>query len=292
LGIDMAMASGWPFGGIWVTPEDACKYMEIKKYAVEGGKKLPEKIVCRQEPMLRAISRRNLDFSQLKYPVSANEDSLQAWALEQVRYPMPMPLQTLMAYSASGEVIDLTAKVSADGALDWTAPDGRWTLYAVFEGWHGKMVERAGPGGEGDVIDHFSDTAIDNYLNHFSEAFKGRDISGLRAFFNDSYEVDDARGEADFTPRLFDEFKQRRGYDLRQHLPALMGEDSDENNQRVLCDYRETISDLILEKYTQRWHDWAAQSGKIIRNQAHGPRPTYWICMLPPIFRRLRAKIS
>ncbi len=270
LGIDMAMASGWPFGGIWVTPEDACKYMEIKKYAVEGGKKLPEKIVCRQEPMLRAISRRNLDFSQLKYPVSANEDSLQAWALEQVRYPMPMPLQTLMAYSASGEVIDLTAKVSADGALDWTAPDGRWTLYAVFEGWHGKMVERAGPGGEGDVIDHFSDTAIDNYLNHFSEAFKGRDISGLRAFFNDSYEVDDARGEADFTPRLFDEFKQRRGYDLRQHLPALMGEDSDENNQRVLCDYRETISDLILEKYTQRWHDWAAQSGKIIRNQAHG----------------------
>jgi hypothetical protein len=49
-----------------------------------------------------------------------------------------------------------------------------------------------------------------------------------------------------------------------------MAEDTNENNQRVLCDYRETISDLILENYTQRWHKWAAKGGKIIRNQAHG----------------------
>ena len=132
------------------------------------------------------------------------------------------------------------------------------------------MVERAGPGGEGDVIDHFSDNAIDNYLGHFTSSFNGHDISGLRAYFNDSYEVDDARGEANFTPLLFDEFKKRRGYDLREYLPALIGQDSDEYNRRVLCDYRETISDLILEKYTQRWHDWAAKDGKIIRNQAHG----------------------
>lgn len=36
------------------------------------------------------------------------------------------------------------------------------------------MVERAGPGGEGDVIDHFSASAIDHYLSKFDEAFKGR----------------------------------------------------------------------------------------------------------------------
>ena len=127
-----------------------------------------------------------------------------------------------------------------------------------------------GPGGEGDVIDHFSDKAIDNYLGHFTTSFAGHDISGLRAYFNDSYEVDDARGEANFTPLMFDEFQKRRGYDLREYLPALLGLDNAEYNQRVLSDYRETISDLILEKYTQRWHDWAAKGGKIIRNQAHG----------------------
>lgn len=62
------------------------------------------------------------------------------------------------------------------------------------------MVERAGPGGEGDVIDHFSASAIDHYLSKFDEAFKGKDISYLRYYFNDSYEVDDARGESNWTP--------------------------------------------------------------------------------------------
>jgi len=30
----------------------------------------------------------------------------------------------------------------------------------LFQGWHGKQVERAGKGGEGDVIDHFSENAV------------------------------------------------------------------------------------------------------------------------------------
>ena len=271
IGIDLAMASGWPFGGLWVTPEDACKYMSVQSYAlIKEGEQLQEKVAMFQEPMLRSISRKNLDISQLKYPVSANEDSLQSWAIDQVRYSIAMPLQALMAYSNKGDILNLTSKVDKDGKLNWTAPEGLWKLFGVFEGWHGKMVERAGPGGEGDVIDHFSDHAIDKYLGHFTDSFKGHDLNGLRAYFNDSYEVDDARGEANFTPLMFDEFQKRRGYDLREYLPALVGDDSDEYNQRVLCDYRETISDLILEKYTQRWHDWAAKGGKIIRNQAHG----------------------
>ena len=270
MGIDLAMASGWPFGGLWVTPEDACKYMSVQSYALKEGEQLQEKVAMIQETMLRSISRKDLNITQLKYPVSANADSLQNWAIDQVRYPRPMPLQALMAYSDKGSIINLTANVGADGKLNWTAPAGNWKLFAVFEGWHGKMVERAGPGGEGDVIDHFSAKAIDNYLNHFTSSLKGYDLSGLRAYFNDSYEVDDARGEANFTPLMFDEFQKRRGYDLREYLPALLGQDTEEYNQRVLCDYRETVSDLILENYTKRWHDWAAKGGKIIRNQAHG----------------------
>ncbi|HEY5137737.1 MAG TPA: glycosyl hydrolase, partial [Methylococcales bacterium] len=238
MGIDLAMASGWPFGGLWVTPEDACKYMSVQSYALKAGEQLKEKITMIQKPMLRTISRPNLDISQLKYPVSANADSLQNWAIEQVRYPIPMPLQVLMAYSDKGEIINLTSKIDTEGKLNWTAPTGEWKLYAVFEGWHGKIVERGGPGGEGDVIDHFSTKAIDNYLGHFTTKFKGQDISGLRAYFNDSYEVDDARGEADFTPLMFDEFQNRRGYDLRNYLPALTGESNEENNRRVLTDYR------------------------------------------------------
>jgi len=270
IGIDLAMASGWPFGGRWVTPEDACRMMHLETWSLKEGERLNEKVARIQEPLLRVITRKNLTIGDLKDPIAENADSLQAWAIDQVRFPRPMILKTLMAYPAEGEPLDLTPEVAADGTLDWTAPAGEWNLVALFEGWHGKLVERAGPGGEGDVIDHFSAQAIDNYLVHFTNTFEGHDISPLRAWFNDSYEVDDARGEADFTPLLLEEFQKRRGYDLRHFLPALLGQDDEETNRRVLTDYRETISDLILENYTRRWHDWAKRGGKIIRNQAHG----------------------
>ena len=52
------------------------------------------------------------------------------------------------------------------------------------------------------MIDHFSTDAIRKYLLPFDRAFAGHDLGGLRAFFNDSYEVDDATGEADWTPRV------------------------------------------------------------------------------------------
>ena len=37
LGIDLANASGWPFGGPWVPPEDACKTVAYKTYQLKEG---------------------------------------------------------------------------------------------------------------------------------------------------------------------------------------------------------------------------------------------------------------
>jgi hypothetical protein len=268
LGVDVAQASGWPFGGPWVTPADACKYVAYQTYTVKGGEQLAEKVSFTQKPISTAIGHK-VDVKQLADPVGTNKN-MQALALEQVRFEKPLPLQALMAYPAQGAAIDLTSKVDVSGKLNWTAPAGTWTLYAIFQGWHGKQVERAGPGGEGDVIDHFSKIATTHYLQRFDQAFKGRDVKGIRAFFNDSYEVDDAQGEANWTPLMFSEFQRRRGYDLRQHLPALFAKANADENARVLTDYRETISELLLENYTEAWATWAHGYGAKIRNQAHG----------------------
>ena len=268
MGVDMATGNGWPFGGPWVRANIACKNMVYKTYTLQGGENLSEPVTYVQSPMVRAIGR-CLEISDIKEPISSN-DNLQALALEQVRFEKPLPLQVLMAYSDQGQTLDLTDRVDAGGKLNWTAPAGSWALYAVFQGWHGKMVERAGPGGEGNVIDHFSQNALKTYLAKFNRAYYGYNVSSLRAYFNDSYEVDDASGESNWTGKLFEEFEARRGYDLREHLPALFGNDSDDKNSRVICDYRETISDLLLEEFTIPWGRWAARKGATTRNQAHG----------------------
>ena len=268
LGIDMATGTGWPFGGPWVGDKDACKNLVYKSWTLTGGEHLGETVSYLEKPLVRAVGRR-IDITQLKDPINANTN-LQALAIDQLKFSKPLPLQTLMAYSDKGGTIDLTGRVGEDGKLDWIAPPGNWTLYAVFQGMHGKMVERAGPGGEGNVIDHFSSAALKNYLSRFDQTFTGQNIRSLRAFFNDSYEVDDAEGEANWTPNFFTEFQRRRGYDLRSHLPALFAKDSAEKNSRILCDFRETISDLLLDQFTIPWRQWAVSKGAITRNQAHG----------------------
>ncbi len=269
LGIDLANASGWPFGGPWVTPDYACRYLATRTWKLAGGEEFTDKIEYIEWPMVRSLGKK-ADISQLKYPIAAN-DSLQQYAFEQVRYPLPLPVIAVAAYGPDGKYEDLTAKVAEDGSLSWTAPEGDWTICAMFLGWHGKLVERAGPGGEGDVIDHFSGDAITRYLAKFDEAFKGYDVSGIRYYFNDSYEVDDAVGDSDWTENFFTEFSSRRGYDLRPYMLDLLGKGEDKDlANRVLFDYRTTLGELLLEKYSAMWQEWAAKQGKGIRNQAHG----------------------
>ena len=297
LGVDMATGTGWPFGGPWVNEADAAHGLIHKSWRVVEGEQLADQIRLQQEPLVRALGNqiyevretapgappaatthaqpllradtKPLQIGDLVEPVEANRN-LQALALEQVRYPRDLPLMALMGYGNGGEVLDLTRHVTADRRLDWKAPRGSWTIHAVFLGSHGKLVERAAPGGEGYVIDHFSRDVIRRYLARFDRAFEGRPPAGLRAFFNDSYEVDDATGQGDVTPAIFDAFVERRGFDLRAHLPALFGEGPADTRARVLADYRLTISDLLLETFTIEWDTWAGRYASLTRNQAHG----------------------
>jgi hypothetical protein len=298
LGVDLATGTGWPFGGSWVGENDAARGLLFRTWEVGGGEQLGGEVRLRQEPLVRALGNqiyevretapgeppattsqaqpllrtgaRPLQIGDLVEPLEANPN-LQALALEQVRYPKDVPLVALVAADRNGFVLDLTERVSVDRRLDWTAPSGRWTVYGVFLGWHGKLVERAAPGGEGYVIDHFSRDAIRRYLARFDRAFNGRALSGIRAFFNDSYEVDDATGEADGTPSLFNPSAGRgAAADIRERLPALLAMDGSDASTRTLADYRSTISDLLLETFTAEWSAWAHKRGAVTRNQAHG----------------------
>lgn len=272
LGVDMANASGWPFGGPWVDEHTAAKSIRSKVWTLKNGESLKDSVIFWQVPLVRMQNHMRIRPEDVKYPLAANQPR-QEYAFDQVLYRKKLPLIVLTANcrdeKGNVQTIDLTDKVQ-NGLLKWKAPKGNWTLCALFEGDHGKMVERAAPGGEGLVIDHLAKEPLTAYLNKFDEAFKGYDLSALRYFFNDSYEVDDASGESDWTPALFSEFEKYRGYDLRKYLPALLNKDTPEMNRRVLYDFRTTVGELLEDKYTKGWRDWAVKKGKGIRNQAHG----------------------
>ena len=145
-----------------------------------------------------------------------------------------------------------------------TGQQDQWRVIAVYASRTRQKVKRAAPGGEGWVIDHFDRQAVKHYLDRFEQAFDKSGVPYPHTFFNDSYEV----YHANWTPTLFDEFQKRRGYDLRDYLPELLGFKDDGN--QVLSDYRETLSDLLYEHFTLQWVNWSHSHGVQVRNQAHG----------------------
>ena len=269
MGVDLANATGWPFGGPWVGPDVASKTIYRKKFKVQGGEQLDSLLVYVHPGLVRTANTIKRKVEDV--PQNILESSLlQEYALDQIQFPGKLPLETVMAYGPDNQSIDLTSLVGQDGRLKWTAPTGNWEVWALFRGLHGKMVERAAPGGEGYAIDHFSKRATESYLQYFTKAFQGRNLSRLRGFFNDSYEVDDASGQANWTTGMFDQFRQIKSYDLRNHLPALFGEGDPLLQSRVLFDYRSVIDSMILNQFTETWKRWGDGQGKILRNQSHG----------------------
>ena len=145
----------------------------------------------------------------------------------------------------------------------------RMALYSVPTGF---KVKRPPESGKGLMIDPFSPDAMREHLKPFAAALDRPGAVAPRAFYHDSYEY----YGASWTPALFEAFKAKRGYDLRDHLSAFAGASGTKDEQlRLRHDYRETLSDLILDTFTI-WSDWCRKRGIITRNEAHGS-PSNWL---------------
>lgn len=232
MGIDMAVGTGWPIGGPQVSTTDAASKLQIQQYKLNAGQSLSERIVI----------------SDLKQQNIAG-----------------VTLLALIAYGSNTEITDLTSKVSDNGTLDWVAPSGEWKLYAAFNAKTLQKVKRAAPGGEGLTFDHFSTTALGNYLKKYDSAYARR-TPAVRSYFNDSYEV----FNANWSPVFFDEFKKRRGYDLKLYLREFSSDNNTDTVRRVKSDYRQTMADLMLENFSDKFSSWAHSKNALSTNQAHG----------------------
>ena len=151
----------------------------------------------------------------------------------------------------SHQVVDLTDMVR-NGRLSWKAPEGRWRIYRLGASLTGKLNHPASPEATGLEVDKLDKEAwvrhFRNYIDMNKAAVKGRlGQEGISYMLVDSYEA----AHQNWTPRLREEFTQRRGYDPILWYPVLTGQilHSPEQSERFLWDWRKTIGELFEENF-------------------------------------------
>jgi hypothetical protein len=130
-------------------------------------------------------------------------------------------------------------------------PAGEWTLLRFGHTWTGQKTLPATPEGHGPECDKLDTRGIRAHFAHVMQQMvqlAGPDAGSVfHTFFVDSWEA----GGQNWTEKMPEEFRRRRGYDVIPFLPILTGRviDDLQTSERFLYDLRLTVSELVTENF-------------------------------------------
>ena len=260
LRIDVTLCSGWPYGGPHITLEEASTALHTFEVPVPANATTAE-IPGGAAP---AASPRGLVWSEGDSVISAV-----------IADPAAAPAAAAPGRGGRGgggprppSFDASTAKpVTVTGTSATFAPSDKPRVAVFFVQSHTRQqVKRAAVDADGYVLDSFSHEAVAKHLEKVGEPLiKAFGDTPPYAIFSDSLE---AYG-SDWTPKLPEEFKKRRGYDLIPHLPELVAGGTPEADT-IRHDYGKTLTELINENYLKQMADWAAAHHTKFRSQTYG----------------------
>ena len=288
--IDLTHFSGWPPGGPEINLEDSLTDLVYGEATVSGGAvdiELPRPQPGAGEYIFSMIEFAGADF--INFPAD-HARVLSVMAVKKSkgqRAGNPFNMDDTVDLDA-GSVQIITDRVRGDHLI-WDAPPGEWQIVVSYLMPSGEVPMGAAQKPQGFVVDHLRKPQV---LGHYEYAFGERTGlpvfygKGLRGFFNDSLEFRLKRmGVED----ILAEFKKRRGYDLEPYLPVIYLEGIDnvylreilgvhaapdfrmtDLDERIRHDYQQTLSDLVIERFTEASAQWAAERGLTSRGQTYG----------------------
>jgi len=260
---DMIVGSGWPYGGEFLTREEQTQMMALGTRDLNG----PARIQLTREELLAEV-----------HPelVSAYKDPLKE-----------LVSVCVVPYELTGTDQSETIAFEKGASFEVEIPEGHHVLYFLVKLTGYMAVINGAPGASGPVLNHYNQEAVKRYLNRISDRLiekLGPLQARLRAFFTDSIELEGANWCDD----MFEQFKKRRGYDLKPYLPFVLFKVGEMGNavstpygakfslefkdrtERVRYDFETTKRELFNEHFVATFVDWCRQIGVKSRMQAYG----------------------
>ncbi len=279
LELSLNIQSGWNLGGPEVTEEQTTQHLVWSRATVEGPGTVEVEL---PKPVKEKFFR---DVVVIAVPLGSGKprpiDGLDLKCVtKELGMSAPdcrtllevLPAAPVDAVVKSGDILNITGKMNADGKLKWEAPKGKWEILRIGHIPAGGHVSTCSAGWSGRVIDYLNPAALDAYWKQNIEplctAIGPLAGTTLRYVHTDSWEG----GGMNWTPGFDLTFRKHRGYDLIPWLAVLTGHvvDSRENSNAFLADFRKTIGDLVADHYG-RLAELAKAHGMATHPECSGP---------------------
>ncbi len=272
LEVNMNDDAGWNgSGGPWIKPEESMQKIVWSEVDLKGPRHFDSRL---QQPETVAGFYQDIAVLAVPTPGAFRIENIKAKAGFERGDIVPAKENRLAPalLIARDRIVDLTAQLKPDGRLNWNIPAGPWTILRFGHTSTGAQCAPAPASGRGLECDKLSTEGIEAQFAGMMAKLIA-DVGpaagkSLVATHVDSWE----NGAQNWTARMREEFCRRRGYDPLLFLPALTGRvvDSLSVSERFLWDWRQTISDLLVENYAGHLEKLAQQHGLRLTIEAYG----------------------
>ena len=263
LGLDFGMASSPGYstsGGPWITPELSMLEICFTSTPATGSGKMELNLL---QP---TVNLRGTMHYPVFNPATGKVEKPEIPARKTFYRDIAVLAMPASGAVAKDQVINLTGKT------EWEVPAGEWLIYRFGYTTKGILLQPPQWKANGLELDKLNPDAVNLHMDHIIGEIKKHVGDLIGKGFNfvhvDSYEA----GTPEWTPRMREEFSERRGYDLTPFLATLAKRTvgSKEESDKFKNDFKETIRDLFRDVYYKTIHEKLQAAGLVFSSEPYG----------------------
>lgn len=256
------LEAGYGMTAKYLTPE----WFALVKIAVEEAKKRDMRVWIEDEgkyPSGFAGGKFSNERPDLKMQGLVVTERMDLESGEEVSVKLPYYALSAVAYNnedKTSRVIDVSS-----GELNWEAPEGKWRIFVAghrFRSSNTRSVNNPTRGKDttASLMDYLNPMATRQFLDWTHEQYKkyighefGKTFMG---FMGDEPDF----AYTPWTPKMLEEFKKRKGYDIKPFLASFFVPQLSEEIRQMKADYWDVWSDLFRDNFFTVQADWCREN--------------------------------
>ena len=199
----------------------------------------------------------------LKMQALVITERIDAVSGEKLSKKLPFYVVSAVAFNdndKTSRVIDITS-----GELNWQVPEGNWRIFIAGHRFRSSQTRSAnnptrGKDTTASLMDYLNPLATRQFLDWTHEQYKKAFGSEFGTTFMGLMGDEPDFAYTPWTPKILDEFKARKGYDIKPYLASFFLPQLDEESKRMKADYWDVWSDLFRDNFFNVQAEWCREN--------------------------------